>query len=98
MNTPGGSLNLAQKLNQVVYPNQITNSPFVSGMGVKSNGSGANSKANTPISQMMELRSWQSQKINQTIMGDECSNNILSKELLRILEIEDRHARVNLST
>lgn len=58
MNTPGGTLNLAQKLNQVVYPNQITNSPFVS--GAMSNVSGPSSQINTPISQMMELRSWQS--------------------------------------
>lgn len=67
-------------------------------MGVKSNGSGPSSTVNTPISQMMELRSWQSQKMNQTVIGDECPNNILSKDLLRILEIDERQARVNLCT
>ena len=49
--------NLAQKLNQVVFPSQVTQSPFVSTQRT------TGPMVNTPISQMMELRSWQQAKI-----------------------------------
>ena len=37
---------------------------------------------------MMELRNWQSQKINETVIDqDICVDNVLSQKLLQILDI-----------
>lgn len=78
---------MAQKLNAVVYPQKITNSPYVAGVRGSQVGK-TKMDINTPLSHMMELRNWQRQKINNTIvLEDECPGNVLSEELLKILDI-----------
>lgn len=52
---------------------------------------------NTPLSHMMELRNWQRQKINNTIvLEDECPGNVLSEELLKILDIQETQKKKEL--
>jgi len=38
---------------------------------------------------MMELRTWLFNKINMTDIDNECKDNVLSRELLKILNIQD---------
>lgn len=53
-------VDLAQRLNEVAFPKHVTNSPFVPRKSMI---------PNTPITQMMELRNWQQQKIMSTTIN-----------------------------
>lgn len=49
--------------------------------------------ANTPITAMMELRNWQTEKIMQTYVNPEvCDDNILSNEMIKILDFKENES------